>query len=162
MSYPSASEIVPELIAAYEGGTDDLAASIKGMSNEQLKARPVPGRWSTLEVLCHLSDSEIVMVDRIKRAIAMEKPLLIGYDESRYAAALAYDRRDAAEELATIRAARNQMSRILRSMVADAWERPAVHNERGLLTMKQLVQLSVGHLVHHMKFINEKRRALGL
>lgn len=160
--YPRAPDNVGELLEAYEHGLDDLDAALRGMSAEQLRARPVAGKWSTLEVVGHLCDSEQVYADRTKRAIAMERPLLIGYDETLFAARLNYHARDAAEEAALMRLVRKQMLRTLRTLPADAWERPAVHSERGLLTVKQLVQSAVGHLRHHLPFILEKRRALGL
>jgi hypothetical protein len=40
------------------------------MDRSQLLARPIPRKWSTLEVVCHLADFEIVYADRIKRVIA--------------------------------------------------------------------------------------------
>ena len=46
------------------------------MTQEQLIARPIPGKWSTLEVVCHLADFEIVYADRIKRVIAENEPTL--------------------------------------------------------------------------------------
>src|SRR5437667_9911475 len=91
------------LIRIYEHGADELSAAIKGLTREQLHARPVPGKWSTMEVLCHLADSEQVSADRMKRIIAMDKPLLIGYDERLYAKKLAYDDRDPPEELELLR-----------------------------------------------------------
>jgi hypothetical protein len=45
---------------------------------EQLLARPIPGRWSTQEVVCHVSDCEQFYADRLKRTLAMDRPLLLG------------------------------------------------------------------------------------
>jgi hypothetical protein len=33
------------------------------MTREQLLARPVPGKWSTQEVVCHLADYEPIYAD---------------------------------------------------------------------------------------------------
>jgi hypothetical protein len=46
--------------------------------------------WSTLEVFCHLADSEALFADRMKRVLAEERPMLPFADPDRYAAALAY------------------------------------------------------------------------
>jgi uncharacterized damage-inducible protein DinB len=162
MAYPGAPEAIPELLAAYERGADDLASMVEGLAAAQFRARPVAGKWSTLEVLCHLCDSEQVLADRIKRTIAMDRPLLMGYDETKYVATLGYQERDPAEELALIRMTRKQVARILRTLKPESWERQAVHSERGLETTKQLVQIAVGHLLHHSRFIVEKKRALGV
>ena len=43
-----------DLADAYLQGAADLRAAVAGMTREQFVARPVPGKWSTLEVLCHL------------------------------------------------------------------------------------------------------------
>lgn len=160
--YPGASEALPELLAAYERGPQELAKVVSDLTPDQLRARPVAGKWSALELLSHLADSEQVLADRIKRTIAMDRALLMGYDETRYAASLHYQEREPAEELAGIRTIRGQLIRVLRKLPAEAWSRQSVHSERGLTTLKELVQIAVGHQNHHMPFLLEKRRALGL
>jgi hypothetical protein len=47
------------------------------MTRDQLLARPVPGKWSTQEVVCHLADYEAVYADRMKRVIALDEPELL-------------------------------------------------------------------------------------
>ncbi len=72
----------------YVSGPALLRQAVAGMTREQLVARPVPGKWSTLEVICHLADFEIVFTDRIKRIIAEDKPTLVSGDEKLFAARL--------------------------------------------------------------------------
>ena len=151
-----------ELIAAYAAAPKVLADAVAGMTAEQLRARPIPGKWSALEVVVHLADFEPVYADRIRRAAALKKPLLMGADENDFAANLAYHDRDVAEELAMIVAIRATTARLLRALPAEAWDRQAVHNERGLLTLADLVKTAAGHVTHHAGFIPEKRKALGL
>src|SRR5690349_10335387 len=96
------SATLEQMIADYVEGAQLVREAVRGMSREQLLARPVPGKWSTLEVLCHLGDFEPIYADRMKRIIAEDRPRLIGADEKHFAAALAYHQRDAEEELALI------------------------------------------------------------
>ncbi len=152
----------PELINAYLSGIEILRESVTNMTREQLLARPIPGKWSTLEVVCHLADFEPIFADRMKRVIAQERPALLGADENRFAAALAYHQREAEEELAIIEQTRQQMARILRTLPAEAFDRVGVHSERGPRTLEQLLTGATNHIPHHVKFIHEKRRALGL
>ena len=91
-----------QLIDEYLAGSSVLRRAVAGMTREQLLARPVPGKWSTLEVVCHLADFDPIIADRMKRIIAEEKPTLLGADETRFAAALAYHDRDLEEELTII------------------------------------------------------------
>jgi uncharacterized damage-inducible protein DinB len=151
-----------QLIDNYLAGPAAVRKAVAGMSREQLLARPVAGKWSTLEVVCHLVDFDPIYADRMKRTIAEERPQLLGADEQRFAAALRYHDRDVEEELAILERTRSQMGRILRALPPEAFERVGVHNERGPLTLEQLLTSVTDHVTHHLKFVAEKRKALGL
>ena len=146
----------------YLAGVQTLRQSVAGMSRAQAQARPVPGKWSTLEVVCHITDFEPVYADRMKRVIAEERPALLGADENRFAAHLAYHERDLEEELTIIDRTRQQLARILRTLPDAALERVGVHNERGPRTLEQLLTTATNHIPHHVQFIADKRKALGL
>jgi uncharacterized damage-inducible protein DinB len=150
------------LIADYLVGPVQLRRVVTDLSQQQLQARPVPGKWSTLEVVCHLVDSEQAWCHRMKRVIAEERPLLIGYDESRFTAALFYHEQKLEEELALLEGMRRQMARILRLLPDLGWARTCIHSERGLMTLEEMLQAEVEHVPHHIRHINEKRTALGL
>ena len=153
---------LPAMIDAYLSGVPTLRKAVAAMSREQLTARPVAGKWSTLEVVCHLADFDPILADRMKRVIAEDRPQLLGADEKRFAAALAYHQRDVEEELALVEQTRAQMARILRTLPDEALARVGVHNERGELTLERLLTTATNHLPHHVRFIAEKRQALGL
>ena len=90
------------LLARFASGPTLLRDSVAGMTREQLLACPIPGKWSTLEVVAHLADFEVVYTDRLTAVIAEEVPNLPGRDEQKYAARLAYQERDLEEELHSI------------------------------------------------------------
>src|SRR5262245_24116725 len=159
-SHPMAD--LSALTGAYLAGVETLRNAVKGMSREQLLARPVAGKWSTLEVVCHLSDFEPIIADRVKRVISHERPTLLGADENLFAAHLAYHQRDLEEELAIIEQTRSQMARILRGLPESALQRVGVHSERVELTLERLIATATNHIPHHLAFIAEKRKALGL
>src|SRR5688572_11815361 len=100
---------IAEMVSAYLAGTEQLRQAVAGLSREQLLARPIPGKWSTLEVVVHLADFEPILAERMKRIIALERPTLAAADENLFAAKLAYHDRDLAEELAVIDVTRKQM-----------------------------------------------------
>jgi len=150
-----------DLIAAYEQGIDDLRSAVAGLTKEQTLARPVPGKWSTVECVGHVADTEIFFTDRIVRTVAMDRPLLMSADEKQYIERLDYQSFDLDEQLALFTALRRHAARILKAQPPEAWQRQAVHSSSGLLTLRQLVLQSVRHLRHHLPFIAEKRAALG-
>jgi uncharacterized damage-inducible protein DinB len=152
-----------DLLAHYAQGPADLEAALAGLSQSQLTAFPTApgvGTWSILQVVGHLADCEQFLADRMKRTIALERPLLVGVDENRYLATFAYHGRDLAEEHALIRLTRSQMLRILRPLPADAWQRAAIHTEAGLMTLHKIVFHAANHLPHHVRFIHAKRQHL--
>jgi hypothetical protein len=153
---------MPALIDAYLAGPRTLRQAVAGMSRDQVLARPIAGKMSTLEVVCHLADFDPILADRMKRIIAEDRPALIGADENRFKASLAYHDRDLEEELAIIEHTRSQMARILRTLPPEALQRTGVHNERGELTLERMLTTTINHIPHHVGFIVEKRKALGL
>lgn len=152
---------IHEAINSYEAGPRTLRDAVAGMTAQQLRARPIAGKWSTLEVVSHLADFEIVCADRLKRIIAEENPPLRGGDPDLFAARLAYEARDLEEELGICELVRRQVTRILRTLPPEAFDREGTHSEAGTMTLLQMLVRINRHIPHHVKFIEEKRRALG-
>jgi uncharacterized damage-inducible protein DinB len=153
---------VVELVAAYVAGPRLLREVVHGMSLEQLRARPVEGKMSSLEVLSHVADCEQFLADRMKRTAATEHPLLVGIDATPYLEVLHYQERDPELQLELVDVTRRQLAADLARLGDDAWLRPAVHTETGLVTVRQLLLHAIRHLEYHVETIREKRRALGL
>lgn len=153
---------LPEMIDEYLAGVATLRKSVAGMTREQLLARPVAGKWSTLEVVCHLADFDPILADRMKRVLTHDNPTLLAADENLFASRLAYHERDLEEELQLIELTRKQMARILRTTSPGALSRIGTHSERGPRTLQSLLAGATEHITHHVAFIHEKRRALGL
>jgi quinol monooxygenase YgiN/uncharacterized damage-inducible protein DinB len=150
------------LIDAYLAGPAQLRSAVAGMTPEQLAAAPVPGKWSTKQVVCHIADFEPVYADRMKRVIAEDQPPLRGGDPDVFAAKLAYDARDVEEELQLIESVRRHTARVLRTLPEEDFERTGIHSTDGPLTLRTLLERITNHIPHHAKFIAEKRAALGL
>jgi uncharacterized damage-inducible protein DinB len=151
-----------DLIARYLAGGAVLRAAIADMSPEQLQARPIPGKMSSQEVVCHIVDADQFMADRMKRTIATERPLLMGIDAINYLHELDYADRDLDLDLRLLEVQREQMAAGLSRLAPEAWERTAVHSENGLVTLRQLMLHAIRHLERHVDAIQEKRIALGV
>ena len=149
-----------QLIDDYLAGPQTLRAAVAGMTPEQLDARPIPGKWSTRQVICHIADFEPVYVDRMKRVIAENDPWIFGGDPVLFATTLAYGQRDLAVELDFIELARKHMGPILRSLKPEDFQRRGIHSEAGPITLETLLTNITNHIPHHVKFIDEKRAAL--
>lgn len=150
------------LIDQYLAGPALLRQAVAGMNREQLLARPIAGRWSTQEVVCHLADADHLYVHRMKRVIAEEEPTLFTLDPDLHTPRMACEQRDVDEELQLIEIGRRQMARILQSLQPEDFSRRGIHSTDGPLTLAVLLERVVGHVPHHVAYIREKRKALGM
>ena len=150
------------VLDSYLGGPDRLRSAITGLSREQMISRPIPGKWSVLEVVCHLADTDANIAHRIKRILSEDRPAFDRVQPDLMQAALAYHERDVEEELTLFDVGRRQVGRILAASPAETWERTGVVGDRGDRSVAQMVNGAVQHVAHHLAFVAEKRRALGL
>ena len=118
MSSPRTAE---QLVSAYRRGAAVLREAVAGMDATSLRARPIVGKMSSLEVLSHIVDSDQFMCDRIKRTIATERPLLVGVESADYPHPLSYHDRDPELDLRVLEAQREQLAADLERLPADAW-----------------------------------------
>ena len=151
---------IPSLIDDYASGPQQLRDTLTGMTPEEIDAAPVPGKWSTRQVVCHLADFEPVYADRMKHVIAEDQPSFAGGFHQQFAEHLAYNQRNIEEELTMIEVTRSQMARILRTLPPEAFERTGIHSVEGPMTLRTLLERITKHIPHHVQFIEEKRGAL--
>jgi uncharacterized damage-inducible protein DinB len=149
------------LIDDYRAGPNLLRSAVAELSQEELVARPLPGQWSALEVVCHVADTESLYAERIKMVVAEEHPRLPNRDPETYVTRLNCQQRNLEEELALVDATRRQLATILSHLTADDFDRIGEHSTAGPLTVAQLLERVTGHIPHHVRFIEEKRRAMG-
>ena len=149
------------LIEQYSQGGQKLAKAVAGLTAEEMRAVPIPGKWSTHTVVIHLCDAEMAFADRIRRIIASDNPQLLAWDENQFSANLHYDDQSVEEALILIEATRRQLTRVLKALPEAAFARTGQHSERGPQTLETVVGFAISHLDHHLKFIAEKRAKLG-
>ncbi|MGE3109455.1 MAG: DinB family protein [Phycisphaerales bacterium] len=149
------------VIEQYAQGADDLTRAIEGLSGADMNARPVPDTWSIQEIVMHMMDSDLIASDRMKRIIAEDNPLILGYDETRFSQRLHYDKADANLACRVFAMNRQMTAALLRLLPDETFQRTGVHNQAGKLTLAQMVKGYHDHLQHHLKFLHQKRRLLG-
>ena len=149
------------LIEQYSRGAGQLAEAIKGLSPQDFLARPVPNTWTIGQIVIHLMDSDLIASDRMKRVIAEDNPAIIGYNETAFSQKLFYDKLDPFAAADLFRRNRDLTAVILRNLPDDAFARTGTHNERGKISLLDLLETYVEHLEHHLKFLRHKRQLIG-
>jgi uncharacterized damage-inducible protein DinB len=150
-----------QLIEEYVACGPRLRKAVAGLNAEDLTARPGPGKWSILELVIHLADSDAISIDRMKRILTEENPQLLYADETAYADRLCSHEQSLDDALTLIEAGRRQFARVLRKLPDEAFARRGTHNRRGAMTVGELVEDYIEHVNHHLKFLLDKRTRLG-
>lgn len=122
-----------------------LRKLLKGLSRKQLTRRPAEGKWSIKEVLAHLADGEVVLGARIRMVAAMDRPVIIGYDQDALVERLAYEKVDVEELLANFAAVRAINVALLERLPDDVFAQVGLHNERGEESLATMVFMYAGH-----------------
>src|ERR1700716_2771803 len=95
-----------EKIDQYARGFDRRDAALAEVPEEARKWRPGPGKWSVHEVVCHAADSELNGAARIRYLMAEHDPIVVDYDQDRWAVTLDYHSHPIERALQTIEAVR--------------------------------------------------------
>ena len=131
--------------------TAALRTAVEGVPREVMRRPEKPGKWSPVEVVQHLADSELVWSYRMRLVAAEDRPTLTGYDQDAWAAGLGYrdvDPADALEEFALLR---RLNLRLLEGLPPEGLARVGVHSERGDESLGHMVRLYAGHDLVHLR-----------
>jgi hypothetical protein len=126
-----------------------IAERIRRVDQPMLRVPEAPGKWSVIEVLQHLADSDLVFGFRLRMILTEDKSPLQGYDQDAWSRTFKY--RDVPLDIAMdqLRSLRTANVHVLRQLSPRELERVGIHSERGPESAGFLLRLMAGHdLVH--------------
>jgi hypothetical protein len=145
-----------ELLERYRDGYAAVERALEGVTDDELD-RPGPdGGWSARQVAHHLADSEARAFVRLRRLIAEDEPVILGYDEPEYARRLHYDR-PIGSSLGVLRTVREASLELLEALTPDEWERSGTHSESGAYSVDEWLRIYAGHSHDHAAQIRDAR-----
>lgn len=130
-----------------------LREAIAGASDEQLAQPYREGGWNSRQVIHHLADSHMMAFIRAKKVVSEDNPALQAYDQDVWASHADGSAGPLEPSLAIIEGVHARWAAFLRSQPAEAWSRTAVHQERGPMTMEDLLRIYSGHGEKHIGHI---------
>ncbi|MCO5221042.1 MAG: DinB family protein [Thermomicrobiales bacterium] len=116
------------LIDRYREGPVEVDRALDGIVDAELDFRIADGEWTPREVVHHLADSEMTSAIRIRRLIAEDEPVIVGYDQEEFARKLSYGRPIAGSLLA-LAGARASTADLLEQFQESDWTRFGTHSE---------------------------------
>lgn len=134
---------------------------VDGVPDDVLRTPEAPGKWSVLQVIAHLSDSELVQGYRTRMVLAHDAPELQAYDQDLWATRLRYSAESVTDVVEDLRALRTRNLRLWSRLAPDELSRYGMHRERGRESLHYMLRLAAGHDLHHLRQIGRILRAVG-
>ena len=139
-----------------------LKEALRGIPKKLLLFTPAPGKWSILEILCHMRDMEReAYLERYTRILAEPEPRLPDLNGDALAIERDYRAQKAGDVLRDWMRLRRESLRLLKKSKPEQWRRAGIHETAGRLSIDDLVvRHAVGNDEAHLLQIDSiKRRA---
>ncbi len=115
-----------------------------------LRARPFAGKWTPLEIIGHLVDTEWVYGYRIRLILCEDKPTILGMDQDLWVARQRYNEREPRELAEQYALLRETNLRVWHAMGPAELARVGRHNERGEESLGLMLKMEAGHDLSHI------------
>ena len=153
-----------QLLNAYIKGPERIDQIRKNLTVEDLKAKPLPNKWSILEILIHVADAELVGACRFRLVLSDFPGNLPFYSQDEFATKLKYNNQSEAtlaENLLLFKSIRQTTYGILQQCNESDWRKSGIHPERGPMSLRALLELYADHSERHIEQILTLRKLLG-
>jgi DinB superfamily len=137
--------------------TRDETLRYFGLNDDDLARTYAPGKWSVRYILQHLTDSETVVYDRVRRVLSEPRQVIWWYDEDAWSKALSYSERPLENSRAIYESVRSAVIYYARLHYEKDGHLEFVHSMTGVRTLKDEFDKTASHNEHHLSQI---RRAL--
>jgi hypothetical protein len=124
---------------------------VAGRTDAELARPEAPGKWSALQVLQHLTDSELVIGYRFRLVLTQDRPAIVGYDQDQWVNLLHAGENDPERLLARIAALRFSTVTLLTATTPTDRKRVGIHTERGEESLDRMMSLFAAHDLVHLR-----------
>ncbi len=147
-------------ILRYADGPALLERALARVPKAALQWRPAAGKWSVHEVIVHCADSETNAHMRLRYLVAEPEPLIVGYDQDRWATSFDYHAHPLEPALATVRAVRANTVLLLRRLTPADWAKVGRHTEHDQpYRVETWLEIYAEHLEVHSRQIERNLAA---
>ncbi len=137
-----------------------LRRAVTGVPARVLATPEQPGKWSMLEVVLHLADTEIVGSWRFRMILAHDRPAIQSYDQDLWARRLRYAEGEVETALDQFSALRRANLGLLHRTTPEERQRFGVHAERGEESVGHMIRMYAGHDLVHLRQIARIQRTV--
>ena len=139
-----------EILKALRAGPLVLSRLVRGLTDEEVRARPAPDEWAIVEVVAYVADTDERALARTRRMLEDDEPELAPYDQAALAIERDYLGMDLNQQLARFAAIRAEQVHLLGELDDDGWQRTGHHGEHGRISVHQLAAHTAGEDADHL------------
>jgi hypothetical protein len=135
-----------------------LKKLVKGLSKEQLHKKPAKNKWSIVEIIGHLSDTELILGFRIRLSLSENGSPLQPIEQDNWVKNHKHNSRDVNATFDAFTALRKYHVAFFSSLTKNELSRFGIHQERGKETVEFMIRLVSGHDLNHLVQIEALRK----
>jgi hypothetical protein len=129
---------------------ETIGELIGELSEQQLRQRPDPAKWSAFENIAHLACYQPVFLQRLRRMQDEDNPSFPRYVAESDPAFPGYVQQSLAELLGQIHADRQSLVTLLNGLDDAALQRTGLHARYGQFPLSQWTEFFLLHESHHL------------
>lgn len=145
-SWSASSESV---LASLQSCRARFKGVIAGATEDELRQRPFPEKWSALEYIGHTRDGVSWYEDRIKRALAENRPQLTGRNFALRTEEAQYHLESTDRLLEGVGEASESLASMLEGLAPEQWDRRAIGSDGDERDVLQLARRAAHETEHH-------------
>ena len=134
---------------------EPLNQALLHLSPEQAQYRYAPDKWSILEVIGHLSDTERVFTFRGLHIARGDPSPLPGFDQDDWMKNVDFSKRNLSDLLLEWRGVREAAISLFSNLEHEAWVRQGIASGH-TMTPRACAYIIVGHAIYHQQLLREK------
>jgi DinB superfamily len=130
--------------------TRDETLRYFSLPEAELARTYAPGKWSVRYILLHLSDSETVLYDRIRRILSEPRQVIWAYNQDAWARGLDYSQVPLILGRRIYESVREAVIYFAGRFYEEKGSLEFVHSETGVRTLKDEFEKVASHNEHHL------------
>jgi hypothetical protein len=126
-----------------------VARAVEGYNETALRIASGEGEWSAADILAHMRASDAIVAYRAYVLLTRDNPTLLAHDERHWAEVARYVEINFRSSLALYALRRAELVNMLRHANVEDWQRAGLHEERGSVSLLDVVTSLVEHEEEH-------------
>ncbi|MDT3443621.1 MULTISPECIES: DinB family protein [unclassified Pseudofrankia] len=122
--------------------------------DDEVRRRPSPGRWSTLEYACHVRDVLRLYDERLQLMLTRDNPLYPNWDQDETAVADRYGEQDPGRVAGDLAGAAARIAARFATVSGAQWQRTGERSDGARFTISTFARYFAHDPVHHLHDVN--------